>query len=598
MSLQDLTLKLFNVVPSNSSVASPQEALIDFNNGVVVSQDARWAESSIRSFLNKKRLSGEDLNKTYHATWEEVTKGNDFDRIVESIMGFINGLGKKMKDEVVIPSDIVTTTDTLKFKVIESMPEEDINAMVIGMLESGIALKSETISDLVKILQHTEYKFTGNERIRNKEASIVIADKFGHYPTDPVETLRYVVYKATDSTLLIKSKGAIAKIENSEFDPCDAFTYAGLERMAEVFNRFKPLFLAFKRSADGKRNRVINRIAKLSKTNHKPLPVNALSTATSQLINDRDMHWLENATTFALIKALNACHVRLQGQDIFAFHIRNGKAWYKEAETSVDSSVLQKNFDRILGVIRNRLDFSDKKVYIPPNVEYGLPTSEKMFIGNVPTFTKFTGDKLAAGVYWKNSWGARDLDVSAVDIHGGKIGWNTYYSGQSENILYSGDITSAPSGAVEYIHVKEGLYDPILLLNNVYSGDDNCDYKIVIGQGEDMSRSIMMDPKKVWVEEMTESVKRETLLGVFLPGEGKTVSFVMLNTATGSHNASTGTEHTIKFNKAFSQYCENVLSLNDLLVYLGADLTDEIDDATIDLSLNALDRNTFIDLLN
>ena len=593
MSLNRLTLKLFNSVPAKTAAEKPK---VIFDEGIVIAPEACWAEDDIVKHYGSHRLSGEALNKTYHKTWQEVKGHNGFLNLVENIMGFVNALGGKLKDEVEVPNDVIGIDDiTLKFKVVDALTIQEIGQSTIAMLESGIALKSETVADLIEVLELTNYQFTGKEKIRNKEATVLIADKFGHYPTDPVEALRYAVYKATGSTMLIKSAGEIERIKESDYDPTDVFKYAGEDRMAEIFNRFKPIFLAFKRTNT---KQTINRISKLSKAKHKPLPVNALSTATSKMIEDSDMHWLENATVFSLFKALSACHSRLLGQDIFAYHVRNGKGWYKEGESKTSTRVLQHNFDLIVSTIEKRVQAEGRKVFIPKGIRYGLPTSEKMFVGNVPVGTKFTDSMLAAGIYWENSWGATDLDLSTIDASGVKVGWNSSYWGQDDDILYSGDITNAPDGAVEYMHVKKGLKYPVLLLNNVYSGEEDCDYKIVVGQGEDVSRKTMMDPNKVWVEEMAQSVKRQTILGMFLPEEDDEVSFVILNTATGNVNVSSGSEHSVKFNQALAQQYEKSLTLNDLLENIGFELTDTVDDATIDLSLDNLDRNTFIDLFS
>ena len=50
--------------------------------------------------------------------------------------------------------------------------------------------------------------------------------------------------------------------------------------------------------------------------------------------------------------------------------------------------------------------------------------------------------------------------------------------------MYSGDITDAPSGAVEYLYANRGLKEPTLIKNNVFSGESNCQYKIIVGKGD------------------------------------------------------------------------------------------------------------------
>jgi hypothetical protein len=63
--------------------------------------------------------------------------------------------------------------------------------------------------------------------------------------------------------------------------------------------------------------------------------------------------------------------------------------------------------------------------------------------------------------------GARDLDLSGLNI-AGKIGWNAAYNQGDGQLMYSGDMTSAPNGAVEYLYANKGLSTPTLVMNNVF----------------------------------------------------------------------------------------------------------------------------------
>ena len=82
---------------------------------------------------------------------------------------------------------------------------------------------------------------------------------------------------------------------------------------------------------------------------------------------------------------------------------------------------------------KSKYSLNGKSFYLPSDVKYALPTSEKMFVGNIPTGTKFLGDNLAVGIYWENEWGATDLDLSAINIDG-KVGWNSSYN-QNNNLF-------------------------------------------------------------------------------------------------------------------------------------------------------------------
>jgi hypothetical protein len=362
------------------------------------------------------------------------------------------------------------------------------------------------------------------------------------------------------------------------------FEIFGLERLAEIFNRFKPLFLAYKNRAP----KTINKISKLSKTYHQPLISNPLNDATNTLLENSDLHWLENATPFALFKALSACYSRMYGQDTFVYRIRNGKSWTKKAKAT---SVNELNYGFILNYLKSKYNFSGKKMYFPENVEFGLPTSEKMFVGNIPTGTRFYDERLAVGIYWENTWGAYDLDLSGLNI-AGKIGWNSAYNQNGGQLMYSGDMTSAPNGAVEYLYANKGLSAPTLVMNNVYSGNSDCGYKIVVGKGDHISYDYMMNPNNLFAEAKCNSVQTQTILGMLLPKDGKQC-FVLLNFGAGHSHVSGNSEVSMMATNALYQQWYEVISFNHLIEELGATITSEKEEADFDFSLETLEKDSF-----
>ena len=106
---------------------------------------------------------------------------------------------------------------------------------------------------------------------------------------------------------------------------------------------------------------------------------------------------------------------------------------------------------------------------------------------------------MAVGIYWKNSWGAYDLDLSSLNVEG-KIGWNREFRNDDDSLMFSGDITNAPNGAVEYLYAKRGISCPTLVLNNVYNGEDECKYNIIVGRGDSITKKYMMNPNNLFLE--------------------------------------------------------------------------------------------------
>ncbi|WP_294240142.1 hypothetical protein [uncultured Chryseobacterium sp.] len=576
------TLQLFNAVLAKES---PAEAFIS-DDGFIIEPNALWAKNQILSYYAREKLNGNDLNKTFHKSWQKIKDSTRAQLLLEQVFHYISTYGSDFRGEIFIPNEVLNVPDLkLTFKVIKAYTEKEMTEKCLSLLSSGIALKEETIDDVLSVLHNDlHYDFTGKENIRNKEAIIKIADRYDVFPENPVEFFRYVVYKTTRETLLIKNDDLINRIIQSKFNPTWLFESFGLEKLAQIFNRFKPLFLAYKNRAP----KTINRISKLSKVHHQPLVSNPLNNATNMLLENSDLHWLENATPFALFKALSACYARMYGQNTFVYRVRNGKSWTKQ---STGTSVNELNYGFILTYLRSKYNFSGKKFYFPEHVEFGLPTSEKMFVGNIPTGTRFFGERLAVGIYWKNAWGAFDLDLSGLNI-AGKIGWNSAYNQNEGQVMYSGDITNAPDGAVEYLYANRGLAAPTLVISNVFNGNSDCGYKIIIGKGDAVSYDYMMNPNNLFAEARCQSVQKQTIVGMLLPKNEKQC-FVLLNFGAGHSHVSGNTEVSVMATNALYQQWYEPVSFNHLIQELGAEIVPHREEADFDFSLDKLEKDSF-----
>lgn len=608
------TLKLFNAVVEKASNAKPYIS----ESGFIIAPNALWAKDSIIAILKKETLNGNDLNKTFHKSWAKVKNSSKYELYVEQINHYMSTYGSHFQEAIYIPEEVLNVPNVkLVYKVIKGYSVDEMQQKCLSMLQSGIALKEETIDNLIMVLvDELDYTFTGKENIRNKEAIIKLAEYYNIYPENPVEFFRYIIYRATDTTLLIKNNALIESIKASSYNPTQAFKQFGLEKLAEIFYRFKPLFLAFKNKAP----KTINKISKLSKTHHKPLVSNPLNDVTNAFLTDKDVYWLDNATPFALFKALSACYTRKQGQDAFLYRIRNGKSWVKSDGVSatsrnnmlfnllkknkagkhkkviLENTVFKENYQFLINYLKQRFDLSGKRLFFPEDITYALPTSEKMYVGNIPTGTCFYGKKLAVGIYWENAWGANDLDLSGLNI-AGKVGWNATYNQQEGNLMYSGDITSAPKGAVEYLYANKGLNVPTLVQNNVYSGTSDCSYKIVIGKGDKVSRDYMMNPNNLFADIKCESVQQQTILGMLIPKKNKQC-FVLLNFGAGHARVSGNSEISNVATKALYQQWNEPLSFDTLVRTLGAEITDYKDEADFDFSIENLEKDSFLKLFN
>lgn len=172
------------------------------------------------------------------------------------------------------------------------------------------------------------------------------------------------------------------------------------------------------------------------------------------------------------------------------------------------------------------------------------------------------------------------------------MGWNAAYNQDDGNLMYSGDMTSAPNGAVEYLYAAKGLSAPTLIMNNVYSGSSDCGYKIVIGKGDYISREYMMNPNHLFAEVKCNSVQRQTVLGMLLP-KGEKQCFVLLNFGAGHTRVSGNSEISVMAANALYQQWYEPMSFNLLVTELGASLTSEKEEADFDFSLESLEKDSF-----
>lgn len=583
------TLELFNAVVANGN----GKAVIS-DDGYIIDGSAVWAKDKIIQFYNQKKLDGKSLNASFYKSFATVVNKTRVEIFHDQVLHYFSTYGCGFEGEMWVPEQILQIPDLkMCYKLIRGYTKEALQEKCLDLLSSGVALKEETIDTILSALHdELDYRFTGNETVRNKEAVIKIADLYGIMPKDTMEFFRYCIYRATGETLLIKNGKAIAAIKASTFNPSVLFEQHGLEKLAAIFNRFKPLFLAFKSRCP----KTINKISRLSKENHKPLPVNVLNVATSVRIDSANRHWLDNATPFALFKTLQGLHSRIEGQRTFNYRVRNGKSWCETSLNNKNLGLIEDNYNTVMDFVKEKYsrNFAGVKMYFPKKVQYALPTSEKMFIGNVPTGTKFDAENLIVGIYWQNAWGARDIDLSGTSV-GSKVGWNARWN--DRGVVYSGDITNAEKGASEYLAIAAPQKDPMMVSANIFSGVNSADFKVILSYDKNIlkeNRKHVVNPNKVFFEEKVSAVTRQTIVG-FLVVDWQVGHnhFVLLNFGQGEGRVSTPGGNTI--DALYEQY-KNPLTFNSLAVLLGAEIVDNPKDATVNLSLESLERDSFTKL--
>ena len=588
------TLALYNAVEARKG----DQYLILPKYGVIVEPSASYAIKEIEAFCKERQLSGDQLNKTFHKSWEKILTSSREELFIEQILHYLTTYGTNFQSSFVYtPNEELEVPDVkVNFLVIRGLSQEELVEKSFALLD-GVALKQETIVDVLDVLSECGYVFTGAEDFKNKEALMMVCRETGQVPQDPVEFVRYLVYLATGDTLLIKNKKTINAIKESGASTAvtNAFNKADEESLATVFNRLKPILLAFK-GRNKRINTKLNKISRLSKELHKPIAYNILNDiggCTLKALKAEEAN-LMNANFFQLARCLNY----LKAADTATakvYQVRNGKFYSKAYNGTVRAGASKAKF--IMDLIKKKYDLKGKKFFIPSDVYYALPTSEKNFVGNVPTGTKLVSDEaIAAGVYWENKGGARDLDLSGLAVDGGKVGWNSHYNRGSGEVLYSGDVTNAPSGATEYLRFNKNLQQSYLVMNNVFSGNaQGSKFRIVFGKGDNPSKKHMMNPNDVWFTTPTETLKKESVVGFVTPDK-KGVAAIVVNAGFGQDQVSGyGTKHEHLLT-ALTEKWSNCVYLNDVLAHCGAEVVNDVEDCDVDLTPSKLEKDSIISI--
>ena len=290
------------------------------------------------------------------------------------------------------------------------------------------------------------------------------------------------------------------------------------------------------------------------------------------------------------------------------YKIRSGKAFSTEVDEY--NTKQKKETKNILNLVMDSLvesigkNVKDKKIYIPSNIKYALPATEKQFTGNFPSGTYVTVPKdMIFGIHWDNVDNHRiDLDLSLINIQEGKIGWDSNYRNEGKTILFSGDMTNAQKGATELFYVRRQLKQEFILLVNYYNYTEGVDvpFKILVVQEQvdNLSKNYMVDPdnvKAIANSTMTKDEKQK-ILGLLVTTTNE-CRFYFCEAYLGRSITSSNTSYVENTRKYLSTYYQNPILLNVILEKAGARIVSDKEDCDIDLSPENIEKDTIIKLL-
>ena len=567
-------------------------------------------EALKRGFILNPQVLGEDIrdflkaeainpNSTFYKTWEDVVSKDRLELLMDQVRHYASTYGTGRTGIPYIPPGEAQAPDFTKYTYIDVISEQALFERCRDMLYAGIALKSETVRLLCDAIKEGIKKGVGTidiDAVRNREGQAVLCKILDRHPSDPVGLLRYIVYVATYETLLIRSPYLLDSIRRGakKFD-FTTLNATELEKLASVFYRFKPLFLAFKSGTSTPNRIIINRLRRMAPRFHRPLqPGFWTSLLGSRPPLETVKEKLGEPTSFKLVSLLQCIRERLlmtdQKHPLQMYIIRNGKLFVAPPKFRADASAIEyyRSLEKLLeGELVRRLSSKACLVRFPSEMHLTCPSSEKNFIGNLPfgSYYPMRGHNFF-GIYWRNEWGAYDFDLSFINWKGVKVGWNEHYN--TGVTVYSGDLTDANPEASEIIYCKDICPDGTIMCNR-YDGAHGSRFRFFFGQEDivDLKAGYMVRPDSIAVSEDVTSDSAEKMLGIICGAR-----IFLMDLGAGESRVS-GASHPGEKELIMARKALSFIDLRELLLKAGF-----TESETPDLDLSSLTKDTLITLFS
>ena len=613
-------LNLFQAVPKFENEYVPKYVLANeknLENGFFVTvqtfQDCPYVASTrITDFIkNKYGCDIYELNQNFYKTFKKIANFTPkevlFDKLRRYLLTYgMENIGKLERDFLYIPNDILDfpdTADKMKIFIVGSISESEIRTRTLEMLQSGAAPADDKIISLVDIIQYLDINFDVAD-VPNKVLFVKLCERLKIVPKNPVQFLSQMVYLGTGSPLLIKNADIIEKLKKSPIDFDEYFIHYisenGIENLASVFHRFKPLWLAFKPHSKYLAS-TINRIRKFSDHCHKPKNQKFLSglTSTENVDFDKLKVELTKATNYKKVALANALLYRLATPENIVYNIRNGKTFvadYSAKSKSDTDKILDAVVNSIVDTIRPKV--RGKRIYIPQNFTYAMPTNEKNFIGSIPygSCYNFNTRDCIVGVHWVNLLKNNDEVRIDLDLHLNGIGNDIDVNVDFDNVpsvkardykvIFSGDVTDAPldnDGAMETFFIGETLRDKVMILNvnhynrelfRLYKKSKNLlvPFNIVLADVEqdNIDRDYLTHSYEIGFCVPCKIESGRMFLGFIVANDNGKKKFYFSSKNVGNGVVARNSVLTDKFISAMRTSFENCLSLNEILEKAGA----------------------------
>ncbi len=514
-------INLFRVFPENifnvnlmSDTAKTGRSWFDcFKNGfLVIDQNANPVlEMPVIMFDLIDNAVGSNVirfNGTFFENCENTVEKTVEERVLHQLCHYFTIYGRELiglQARPYIPEKDLTEMDLpgIDFSGIKNMVIIQL-ASEVEMIErvNDLVMTTVSPSNMIKTAFEDLWVYTSCEdsEIKSFELKTILYHNSGKVPSGNLDFLRYVMYLTTGNPMIIKDRNTLDRIKKGRLfcgteaaeEIITLWKNCNQRKMAEIFKRHKPIFLAYKKFGNGELSPVINRIRRLSDVYHKPLTNDCLQNVVEMILAGKistAMYIINDASNRDLVKIINFLQNR---SDVEAtkhvYNIRNGRIYVQE-KAPVNTDIYYNLKENIVDILVKRLGKTWENVVfvIPDHVEYPVPTTEKQMSHIYPWGTKIKtsdSDSYSVGIHWTNVVDGNrecrvDLDLHTNGADGTHYGWNGGYGERESDCVYSGDLIDAPlpNGAAEAFWIKPKNQDYIVSVHK-YSGPQIVDFKL------------------------------------------------------------------------------------------------------------------------
>jgi len=394
----------------------------------------------------------------------------------------------------------------------------------------------------------------------------------------------------------------------------------GYKPLAEVFYTNKKLLLVFKNNKNSYHINKIRRLADKYKQPKMPKILDRLSQLTEKEFNDFKKEF-DKMPLFKKVALANYGFTQANEKitDVM-YWIRNGKVFLREdaKKNQVPIKFFKYMINSIVQEVKPLVE--GKKVYIPKNMDYAFPTSEKKFIGGIPCGSVFSMERkgdVICGIHWLNAdngtkHGDRtDLDLHVTSATGEYVGWNSYY--ESGGVWFTGDMTDAPrdkGGAAELMYFDKEIGEKayILTINNFTDTNYPFPFSLVVGnayegmKGSNCKSDLAQKFCKDFINNTCQQIEIKSEMksancseGILLLNE-ETARFVFTDMRLSGCIAPRSGDFNMKVLNYLQNYTDSLMKLKDVLKACGVEFVEQPTEDCINLDYNELGNTTILDL--